>query len=297
MANNVFANGREVACKAADGKSICAFPDVCFTPPQTPATPPGVPLPYPNTAVASDAVEGSKSVTISGKEVMLKDTSCLKTSTGNEAGSAPKKGVATSQTKGKAYFTSWSMGVKIEGENVVRHLDLTTHNHNAKLSNTPTMPYVDSAAAGTQRPEQCDHVWEIRKPEMAYTAEQKKARLRKGGAADVFEAAGADHNKVTDGDDMSGANEKSKVFFWCKKCNTRGNEVDHVLRDENGEISAVVECKTGTVNRDQVLAQQGMTAQMGVGLVYKLRSGGRASETAAILQNDYGFSAANVIIV
>jgi hypothetical protein len=34
MANEVYANGREVACKAAAGKSICAFPDVCMTPPE-----------------------------------------------------------------------------------------------------------------------------------------------------------------------------------------------------------------------------------------------------------------------
>ena len=36
MSNQVYANGREVACKAAAGKSICAFPDVCMTPPENP---------------------------------------------------------------------------------------------------------------------------------------------------------------------------------------------------------------------------------------------------------------------
>ena len=40
MANEVYANMMEVSCKSASGKSICATPDVCFTPPQTPATPP-----------------------------------------------------------------------------------------------------------------------------------------------------------------------------------------------------------------------------------------------------------------
>ena len=44
--NNVFANGREISCKAASGKSICCFPDVCFTPPRTPAMPTGIPIPY-----------------------------------------------------------------------------------------------------------------------------------------------------------------------------------------------------------------------------------------------------------
>ncbi len=65
MANDVFANGREVSCKKADGKSICAFPDVCMTPPENPATPPGVPVPYPNTGMAKDMTSGSKKVKIS----------------------------------------------------------------------------------------------------------------------------------------------------------------------------------------------------------------------------------------
>jgi hypothetical protein len=80
MGNAVFANGREVSCKAAAGKSICAFPDVCMTPPETPVTPPGVPIPYPNTGMASDATGGSKKVKIGGKEVMLKNKSHFKKS-------------------------------------------------------------------------------------------------------------------------------------------------------------------------------------------------------------------------
>ncbi|MFP4389692.1 MAG: DUF4150 domain-containing protein [Desulfococcaceae bacterium] len=144
MANNVFANGREISCKAADGKSIAAFPDVCFTPPQTAATPPGVPIPYPNTAFAKDTTKGSKRVKISGKEVMLKNKSFYKTSTGDEAGNAPKKGILTSKIKGKAYFTSWSMDVKVEGQNVVRHMDLCTHNHASLPGQTPPKPYTDT---------------------------------------------------------------------------------------------------------------------------------------------------------
>ena len=135
MANNVFANGREIQCKEADGKTICEFPDVCFTPPENPATPPGVPVPYPNTAFAKDTTNGSKSVKISGKEVMLKNKSYFKKSTGDEAGCAAKKGVITSTNKGKAYFISWSSDVKVEGENVVRHLDMTTNNHASPMAN------------------------------------------------------------------------------------------------------------------------------------------------------------------
>jgi hypothetical protein len=136
----------EVSCKAAAGKSICAFPDVCMTPPMTPATPPGVPIPYPNTGMASDTTDGSSSVKISGKEVMLKNKSYFKKSMGDEAGCAPKKGVITSKNMGKVYFTMWSMDVKVEGENVVRMLDMTTHNHGSMPSNTGPWPYLDEAA-------------------------------------------------------------------------------------------------------------------------------------------------------
>ena len=142
MGNQVYANMMEVSCKAGSGKAICAFPDVCFTPPLTPATPPGVPIPYPNTGMDSDTSSGSSTVKISGQEVMLKNKSYFSKSTGDEAGSAPKKGVATSQIKGKVYFNAWSMDVKVEGENVVRHLDLTTHNHASFPGDTPTWPFL-----------------------------------------------------------------------------------------------------------------------------------------------------------
>jgi len=143
MSNQVYANNMEVSCKQAAGKSICAFPDVCMTPPQTPATPPGVPIPYPNTGLASDTSDGSTSVKISDQEVMLKNKSYFKKSTGDEAGSAPKKGVVTSKIMGKVYFNAWSMDVKVEGENVVRNLDITTHNHGSVPGNSPTWPYLD----------------------------------------------------------------------------------------------------------------------------------------------------------
>jgi len=143
MSNQIYANMMEVSCKQAAGKSVCAFPDVCFTPPQTPATPPGVPIPYPNTGMASDTTDGSSTVKISGQEVMLKNKSYFKKSTGDEAGCAPKKGVVTSKITGKVYFTVWSMDVKIEGENVTRMGDMTTHNHGSMGPNTPPWMYLD----------------------------------------------------------------------------------------------------------------------------------------------------------
>jgi hypothetical protein len=151
MANEVYANGREISCKAAAGKSIAAFPDVCLSPPSPPAGP--VPIPYPNTGEASDTSDGSKTVQISGQEVMLKDSSSFQKSTGDEAATKSLgMGVVTHQITGKVYFTAWSMDVVIEGENAVRHLDLMTHNHASQVGNTPPWPYVDSQAVGTGDP-------------------------------------------------------------------------------------------------------------------------------------------------
>jgi hypothetical protein len=97
--------------------------------------------------MASDCTDGSSSVQISGQEVMLKNQSYFKTSTGDEAGAAPMKGVITSTNTGKVYFNAWSMDVQVEGENVVRNLDLTTHNHASVPGNTPPWPYMDEIAA------------------------------------------------------------------------------------------------------------------------------------------------------
>ena len=153
MSHNVFANNMEVSCKASSGKTICNFPDVCFTPPLTPATPPGVPIPYPNTGMASDTTDGSTSVKMANKEVMLKNKSNFSKSSGDEAGSAPKKGVVTSNNRGKVYFNAWSMDVKVEGENVPRNLDITTNNHMSKMpGNTPPMPHVSSMGMGSPPP-------------------------------------------------------------------------------------------------------------------------------------------------
>ena len=154
MSNDVYANGREVSCKAADGKSICSFPDVCLSPPSPPAGP--VPIPYPNTAFAKDTTSGSKKVKISGKEIILKNKSYFKKSTGDEAATKSLgMGVVTHQIQGKVYFTSWSFDVKVEGENVVRHLDLTTHNHMSQPGNTPPWTYIDSMTAPTME-QACD---------------------------------------------------------------------------------------------------------------------------------------------
>ncbi len=148
MANEVYANGMEIACKAASGKSIAAFPDTCLSPPTPPAGP--VPLPYPNTAYASDTTNGSATVMISGQEVMLKDQSTFKKSIGDEAATKSLgMGVVTHCIQGEANFIAWSMDVLIEGQNVDRHLDLMLHNEQCDPANTPPIVYVDRMAMMT----------------------------------------------------------------------------------------------------------------------------------------------------
>src|SRR5262245_32426916 len=128
MSKNVFANGMGVSAKKDDNKSICAMADTCLSPPSPPAGP--VPLPYPNTAEAADTADGTKTVKIGGGEVGMKNSSCYKKSTGDEAATKSLgMGVVTHNIQGKMKHAAWSMDVKVEGANAIRHMDLTTHNH------------------------------------------------------------------------------------------------------------------------------------------------------------------------
>lgn len=126
--SNVFANGMEVSAKKDANKSLAAMPDVCLSPPSPPAGP--IPIPYPNFADASDTSDGSKTVKIGGSEVGLKNSSNYKTSKGDEAATKTLgMGVVTHTIQGKMKHAAWSFDVKIEGQNAIRHMDMTTHNH------------------------------------------------------------------------------------------------------------------------------------------------------------------------
>lgn len=119
MGCTVFANSNGLFHKGSGGKGV-AFPDVCLSPPPPPTGP--VPTPYTNKISASDLTKGSKKVKIQGNPTALKDHSKIKTSVGNEA-ATQGGGVITHKTKGKAVATFWSLTVKIEGKNAVRHGD------------------------------------------------------------------------------------------------------------------------------------------------------------------------------
>lgn len=131
MGTSVGANKLSVVHKDTGGTTV-AFPDVCKTP--SPAGP--IPIPYPNVAQSSDTAKGSKTVSVEGNPICLKDSN-FSTSTGDEAGTAGG-GVASSKTKGKAEFVNYSFDVKVEGKNVARALDLMLHND----KNTPPVPLI-----------------------------------------------------------------------------------------------------------------------------------------------------------
>jgi hypothetical protein len=131
MTSHVFANGREVLCGASTGQVLAAFPDVCLSPPGPPAGP--IPIPYPNFAKAADVANGSRQVFIKGKPLIKRETSYIKKITGDEAATRNFGGsVITHTITGTAWFQSWSPNVYVEGEEVVRHLDLCTTNHTAQ---------------------------------------------------------------------------------------------------------------------------------------------------------------------
>lgn len=140
MGCDVFANNNEISCKAGDNKVIAQMPDVCMSPPSPPAGP--IPVPYPATSFSKDMQNGSKTVTIKGKEVMLKDSSFFKSSPlGDEAATRSFGGNLVSHViTGKTYYAAWSMDVMFEGLNVPRHLDLTTSNNGSAATTTAPTP-------------------------------------------------------------------------------------------------------------------------------------------------------------
>ncbi len=100
-----------------------------------------MPVPFPNIAKSDSLKGGSRSVCIDGAPVCL-STSCLATSTGNEAATAGG-GVTSAKTKGAAHPASYSFDVKVEGKPVVRNMDLFTLNDR----NTGPFPILQKQAA------------------------------------------------------------------------------------------------------------------------------------------------------
>lgn len=154
MSHEVYANGREVAGKSGQNKSIARFPDVCMSPPGPPAGP--VPVPYSDTSFSTDLKEGSSTVKLGGQPAALAQQSYYQPAAlGNEAATrAWGMNVVTHQITGKTYFQAWSMDTRIEGKNVCRHLDITTSNHASSGTTTSPNASNEKGATGDGAPEE-----------------------------------------------------------------------------------------------------------------------------------------------
>lgn len=142
MSTTVFANSRALS-STADSGAATTFPDVC----QTPSAAGPVPIPYPNTGMASklkqaNKIDGkvlvgnkaAKKVQIkaidnlnrhsglkadSATSAVLMGGSVYEKSTGDEAGTRALKGIVSHKLKGPAAFhPSQASNVKIYGKNV-----------------------------------------------------------------------------------------------------------------------------------------------------------------------------------
>ncbi len=144
--HDTFVNGRSVIHKGSGDKAIAGAPDVCKTPIGSAV----VPIPYPNISQSSTLENGSKSVMINGQPAALKK-SCFASSKGDQAGSM--KGVISGTIADVTEFLTSSFDVKIEGQNVVRHMDATFHNK----KNTMGTVYGGSTTVPTIEPEKCPY--------------------------------------------------------------------------------------------------------------------------------------------
>ncbi len=122
MARTVFANSRNFSHKGSGDQSICSAPDVCKTPIGS-STPP---IPYPVMSKAGDAAGYSTSVLIDGNPTAIASSTHTKC-TGDQPGSA--NGVGSGTVGDKTQFSTYSFDVKVDGEGVVRHMDMTTMNN------------------------------------------------------------------------------------------------------------------------------------------------------------------------
>lgn len=115
--------GNPVATKS---QGVCfAFPNVCFTPPVTAASPNGVPIPYPSIGQLPDATGVATSVKARGAPVLVK-SSVIPSTTGDSAGTLG--GVRSRTFGGKVEFAAASGSVFAEGVEVVRMFDATKQN-------------------------------------------------------------------------------------------------------------------------------------------------------------------------
>lgn len=105
------------------GGTCLAAPDVCIT--QVPPPVNKAPIPYPNTAMLTQATNTSTKVKFFGSEVVTLKSE-IPRSMGDEAGSSG--GVISGVNMDKVVFKQGSSKVKVEGQPCIHLTSLSTHN-------------------------------------------------------------------------------------------------------------------------------------------------------------------------
>ena len=132
----VYANYKTVAHKGA-GKLVVAFPDVVKSPDTRPATPPGVPVPYPSFGCAPED-KGCQKAKVKAEIKNQKYTEVPREETppSEELKKIqPRTEAPTYPQKGKYYFAPVSpigpgeLDVKAEAGDALRFLELIERNH------------------------------------------------------------------------------------------------------------------------------------------------------------------------
>jgi hypothetical protein len=106
------------------GRAANAAPDVCYLPaPPPPGGPGGIPTPYPNFAMLTDADKTTTKVFVRNKKALV-EGSFMKSSRGDEPGCSQnptpgRKGLAVAKNMAKVTFEKHSGKVKFQGKGVI----------------------------------------------------------------------------------------------------------------------------------------------------------------------------------
>ncbi len=128
MGVTVAVNKFSLSHKGANGIAAATVPDVCKTP--SPGGP--IPIPYPNIAMSDSLDKGTKTVKADGGNMCAIKGSEYSRSNGDEAGTAG--GVKSSTFMKAAKWITYSMDVKLEGQNACRLSDKMTSNNENTVS-------------------------------------------------------------------------------------------------------------------------------------------------------------------
>lgn|GEM_PF-5976459 len=172
-----------------------------------------------------------------------------------------EKGVVTGVNRGKVYFNSWSMNVKIEGKNVVRHMDLTTHNHASLPGNSLPTHYIANSYSKDDALVDCILDLCATDPEIVEKAADKLTIYsRNPKRVEVLEYDGTKWRTIKKGTPPGTAGRKTKTIWInhredCSQTkDTLYHEVHHTRQDpkmssRDMEIDAYMQTEQWLIDR------------------------------------------------